>query len=149
MAQWEDLYFYRGNSILNDQISMATTSNNILLPYIEDTPLDGKKLYTPKEWTERLRHYIKRIHNIDMKPALSGEETIPKSNEWTTEEPQIRQDFIWGAGPSAIKTITKGEFKTDPDTIKTEKLIQLFKDYYVPERNTYHSRGVFFWLKQE
>ena len=58
---------------------MATTNNNILLPYLEDTGLDGKKLYTPKEWTERLRHYINRIHNIDIKPALSGE-TIPTSN---------------------------------------------------------------------
>ena len=127
---------------------MTTTKNNILLPYLEDTGLDGKRLYTPKEWTERLRHYIKRIHNIDIKPALSGE-TMPTSNEWTTKEPEIRQDFIWGAGPSAIETITKGEFNTDPDTINTEKLIQLFKDYYMPKRNTYHSRGDFFWAKQE
>ena len=127
---------------------MTTTKNNILLPYLEDTGLDGKRLYTPKEWTERLRHYIKRIHYIDIKPALSGE-TMPTSNEWTTKEPEIRQDFIWGAGPSAIETITKGEFNTDPDTINTEKLIQLFKDYYMPKRNTYHSRGDFFWAKQE
>ena len=45
---------------------MTTTKSNILLPYLEDTGLDGKKLYTPKEWTERLRHYIKRIHDIDI-----------------------------------------------------------------------------------
>ena len=64
------------------------------------------------------------------------------------KESEIRQDFIWGAGPSAIETITKGEFNTDPDTINTEKLIQLFKDYYMPKRNTYHSRGDFFWAKQ-
>ena len=127
---------------------MTTTKSNILLPYLEDTGLDGKKLYTPKEWTERLRHYIKRIHDIDNKPALSGE-TMPTSNEWTTKEPEIRQDFTWGAGPSAIETITKGEVNADPDTINTERLIQLFKDYYMPKRNTYHSRGDFFWAKQE
>ena len=74
---------------------------------------------------------------------------MPTSNEWTTKEPEIRQDFIWGAGPSAIEMITKGEFNTDPDTINTERLIQLFKDYYMPKRNTYHSRGDFFWAKQE
>ena len=45
--------------------------------------------------------------------------------------------------------ITKGEFNTDPDTINTLKLIKLFKDYYMPKRNTYHSRGDFFWAKQE
>ena len=71
-------------------------------------------------------------------------EAIPTSNEWTTKEPEIRQDFIWGAGPSVIETITKVEFNTDPDTINTEKLIPLFKDYYMPKRNTYHSRGDFF-----
>ena len=43
----------------------------------------------------------------------------------------------------------KREFNTDPDTIKTEKLVQLFKDYYMPKRNTYHNRGDFFWAKQE
>ena len=47
---------------------------------------------------------------------------IPTSNESTTKEPEIRQDFIWGAGPLAIETITKREFNTDPDTINTEKL---------------------------
>ena len=57
--------------------------------------------------------------------------------------------FFWGAGPSAIEIITKGEFNTDPDTIKTDKLIQLFREYYMPKRNTYHSRGDFFWAKQE
>ena len=106
---------------------MATITNNILLPYFEDTGLDGTKLYTPKTWTERMRHYIKRIHDIDIYPASSGE-AMPTNNGWTEKEPTIRQDFIWGAGPCAIEIISKGEFNTDPDTINTEKLIQLFKD---------------------
>ena len=66
----------------------TTTTNNILLPYLEDTGLDGKKLYTPKEWTERMRHYIKRIHDIDIKPSLSGE-TMLTNNGWTEKEPTI------------------------------------------------------------
>ena len=127
---------------------MTTTTNKILLPYLEHTGLDVKKLYTPKEWTERMGHYIKRIHDIDIKPALSGG-TKPKNNGWTEKEPIIWQAFIWGAGPSAIEAITKGEFNTDPDTINTEKLIQLIRDYYMPKWNTYISRGGFFWAKQE
>ena len=127
---------------------MATTTNNILLPYLEDTGLDGKKLNTPNERTKRMRHYIKRIHDIDIKPALSGE-TMPTNNGWTEKEPTIRQHFIWGAGPSTIEIISKGEFNTDPDTINTEKLIQVFKDYYMPKHNTYHNHGDFFWAKQE
>ena len=95
-----------------------------------------------------MRHYIKRIHDIDIKPALSGE-TMPTNNEWTEKEPTIRQDFIWGGGPCAIEIISKGDFNTDPDTINTEKLKQLFKDYYMPKRNTFHNRGDFFWEKQE
>ena len=83
-----------------------------------------------------------------MKLALSAE-TILTSNSWTEKEPGIRQDFIWGAGPSAIENITKGEFKTNPDTKNTERLLQLFKDYYMLKRNTYHSRGGFFWAKQK
>ena len=64
-------------------------------------------------------------------------------------EPEVRQDLIRGAGPSATENIPKGKFNTDPDTINTERLLQLFKDYYMPQRNTYHSRGDFFWTKQE
>ena len=86
------------------------------------------------------------MHNIDIKPALSGE-TIPASNEKTTKEPEIRQD-IWGAGPLAIETISKGEFNTDLDTTNTEKLIQLLKAYHMPKQNTHHSRVDFFWAKQ-
>ena len=53
---------------------MTITTNKIQLPFLEDTGLDRRKLYTPKEWTERLRHYIERIYNIDIKPELSGKQ---------------------------------------------------------------------------
>ena len=97
------------------------TAKKIQLPYLEDTGLDGKKIYTPREWTERFRHYVKRIHNIDIKEILT-DDTVPTDENWNTKEPEIRQDFIWSAGPSAIEIITKGEFNTDPDTIKTAKI---------------------------
>ena len=122
-----------------------TVATKIQLPYLEDTGLDGKKIYTHKEWTRRIRHYIKRIHNIDIKPILT-DDTVPTSDPWDTEEPEIRQDFIWGAGPSAFEIITKRQFNTDPDTIQTDKLIQ--REYYMPMRNTYHRCGDFFWPKQ-
>ena len=123
-------------------------ATKIQLPFLEDTGLDRKKLYTYKEWTERFRHYIKRIHNLDNKQILT-DDIVPNGDPWDTKEPEIRKDFIWAARPSAIEIITKVEFNTDPDTIKTDKLIQLFREYYMPKRNTYHSRGDFFWAKQE
>ena len=65
------------------------------------------------------------------------------------KEEEIRKDFIWGAGPGALEEITKGEYNTDPDNIKADTLQVMFKEYYMPKRNTYHSRGDFFWAKQE
>ena len=124
---------------------MATTTIN--LPYLEDTTVDGKKIFSHKEWTERFRHYIKRTHNVDIK-SISTDGTITDAN-WDAKKDEIRQDFIWGAGPGAINEITKGEFNTDPDTIEADRLLTLFKETYKPKRNTYHSRGDFFWAKQE
>ena len=71
-------------------MAMAT---KIQLPYLEDTGLDGKKLYTPKEWTERFRHYIRRIHHIDIKQILT-DDTVPTGDSWITKEPEICHDFI-------------------------------------------------------
>ena len=136
------------NIFTNQQISEMAVATKIQLPYQEDTGLDGKKIYTPIEWTKRFRQYMKRIYKIDIKPILT-DDTVPTGDPWDSKEVEIRQDFIWGAGPSAIEIITKREFNTDPDTIKTDKLIQLFREYYMSKRNTYHSRGDFFWAKQE
>ena len=55
------------------------TTTNIKLPYLEDIRLDGKKLYTPKERTERFRHYTKRIYNVDIKQILT-DDTVPTSD---------------------------------------------------------------------
>ena len=60
-----------------------------------------------------MRHNTKRPHDIDIKPALSGE-TKQTSNRWTEKEPVIRQDFIWEAEPTAIETFTKGKSTQTP-----------------------------------
>ena len=52
------------------------TTTNIKLPCLGHTGLDGKKLYTPNEWTERFRHHTKRIYNVDIKQILT-EDTVP------------------------------------------------------------------------
>ena len=65
------------------------TITNIKLPYLENTGLDGKKLYTPKEWTERFRHYTKTIYNVNIKQILM-DDTVPTGDPWDTKEPEIR-----------------------------------------------------------
>ena len=116
------------------------TATNIQLPYLEHTDFDGKKLYTPREWTERFRHYVRRIHKFAIKQKLLDDKA-PTGDPSNTKEAEIRQDFIWAAKPSAIEINTKGEFNADPDSIKTDKLKELFREYYMPKRKTYHSRG--------
>ena len=69
------------------------TATNIQLPYLERPGLDGKNLYTPEEWTERFRHYIRRAHNIDIKQILV-DETTPTGERWDAKKPQIRQYYI-------------------------------------------------------
>ena len=68
-------------------------ATQIPLPYLEDTEIDRKKLYTSKEWTGRLRHYKKRIHNIDIIQILT-DETVATDENWNKKEPEIKQDFI-------------------------------------------------------
>ena len=73
MAPSARFIFTRMISTLTDKATMTTTTNNIQLPYLEATVLDGKQLQTSIEWTERLWHYIKRIYDIDIKQSLSAE----------------------------------------------------------------------------
>ena len=65
------------------------TNTNIRLPYLEDTGIDEKKLYSPKELTERFRHYKKRMYNLDIKHILTND-TVPTGNPWDKKEPEIR-----------------------------------------------------------
>ena len=92
---------------MNQQPITATT--NIRLSYREDIGLNGKNLYTPKKWKERFQHYIKRIYKVDVKQILVDDMT-PTRNPWDTKEPEIGQDFIWGAALSATKYSPKENF---------------------------------------
>ena len=65
-----------------------TSTASIRLPYLEDTGLDGKKLYTHKEWIDRYRHYIKRIKNTDITQILT-DATVPSGDPWDTKEAEI------------------------------------------------------------
>ena len=123
------------------------TEEKISLPLLEAKASDGKNTYTPKQWLERFRQYIKRKHKIDITPLIR-EEAITDGN-WNAVEKDTQEDFIWGVGPEAIYQITRAEYKTEPDTIPVEKLIKLFNQYYLPKRNVYHNRGDFFWAKQK
>ena len=70
-------------------------ATKIQLPYLEDTGLDGKKLYTPKEWTERFRHYTKRIHNIDIKSILT-DDTVPSGDPRDTKDQKLDKTLFGG-----------------------------------------------------
>ena len=52
-------------------------------------------------------------------------------------------------GPKALCQITRAEYKTELDNISIKDLIQLFNEYFIPKRNTYHNRGAFFRTKKK
>ena len=95
---------------------------------------------------ERFRRFTKWEHKFDITPLLKKED-ITDTN-WTTKEAAVQEDFIWGVGPEALYQITRAEYRTDPDSIKTKDLIRLYTEHYLPKRNTYRNRGDFFWAKQ-
>ena len=81
-------------------------ATKIQLPYLEDTKLDGKKIHTPREWTERFRHYMKRVHNIDIKQILTNN-TVHSDENWNTKKPGIRQAFTWAPDHQQLKLSQK------------------------------------------
>ena len=51
------------------------STGEVTLRYLEDVGLKGKKLYPPGDWIDRIRHYTKRTHDIDIKPTLQMEQS--------------------------------------------------------------------------
>ena len=105
------------------------------VPNLEAKATDGNPVFTPKQWLERFRQLCKREHKIDIAPLLKGEK-ITEAN-WTGKE---QEDFISGVGPEALYQITGVYYKTEPNSIKMKDLIRLFKEFYMPKRNSYHNR---------
>ena len=52
-----------------------------------------------------------------IKEPILTDRTVTTHTDWKLKEPTIRQDIIWGEGPTAIEDITKSQSNTDPDTI--------------------------------
>ena len=60
--------------------------------------------------------------------------------EWITKEKKVQQDFLSALEPEATHQITRSEYRTQPDKIKTDKLIKLYNRHYLPKRNKNNSR---------
>ena len=97
------------------------TDDRIKLPYLDEIGLDGKRIYNYRQGLDRFKQYTKRKYEIDIRP-LSKEETMAGTNEWSTKEEKIQQDFLWALRPKATHQITKSDYRTDPDNIKIDKL---------------------------
>ena len=85
--------------LLIDKVAKHDNYEQYTIIILEDTTLDGKNIDRrngPKKY--KIRRYIKRIHNIDIKQKLTGE-TTPTGEIWDEKEPEFRQDLIRGAGP--------------------------------------------------
>ena len=117
------------------------------VPNLEAKASDGNPIFTPRQWLERFRQFTKREHKIDITPLIK-EEDITEAGWTAKKDAKIQEDFIWGVGPEALYQITRAEYKTEPDSIKSKDLIRLYTEHYLPKRNTFHNRGDVFWAKQ-
>ena len=118
-----------------------------IVPNLEAKASDGNPKFTPRQWLERFRQFTKWEHKIDITPLVKGVD-ITETGWIAEKEANIQKDFIWVVGPEALYQITRAEYKTEPDRIKTKDLIRLYTEHYLPKRNTYHNRGDLFWAKQ-
>ena len=132
------------NFLTKLQRTFTNMAERNIVPNLEAKATDGNPVFTPRQWLERFRQFCKREHKIDITPLMKGEEIT----NWSGKEKTIQEDFIWGVGPEALYQITRVEYKTEHDSIKTLDLIRLFTEFYMPKRNTYLKRGDFFWAKQ-
>ena len=124
-------------------------TDKVPIPYFEAVGHDGKKLFKPKSWLERFDQYIERVYNTEIKPLINGTQTEITDETYKENETKIRKDFLWALGPTALHEMTTTEFGEKPEEMQLPRLIQVFKNYYTPLRNIYHSRGDFFWAKQK
>ena len=116
------------------------------LPCLDEKGLDGERSYTYPRWLNRFKQYTKRKYEIDIGPKIK-EETMT-GTECNTKEETIQQNFLRALGPRATHQIARSEYRADPDKIKVENLIKLYKRYYIPKGNKYNSKRDFVWAKQ-
>ena len=106
---------------------MTQETSQIQLPNLGAIS-DGKRIFTPKQWLERLRQYTKRKYKIDIAELIRGADVT--QNGWTKKENEIQEDFIWGIVPETLYQMTRAEYKTEPDKIKIKDLIRLFDESF-------------------
>ena len=124
----EDFILLHYKTPFKNRTNKMTTATKIQLPYLEDTGLDGKKIYTPREWTERFRHYVKRIHNIDIKEILT-DDTVPTDENWNKKN-QKSDKISFGAPDRRLSNLSPKESSTQ--TLTRSKP----KNYYNYSGNT-------------
>ena len=69
-----------------------------IFPSVEAKATNGNPVFTPRQWIERFRQFYKREHKVDIVPLLKGEGVT--ENGWTGKEQAIKEDLIWGVGPT-------------------------------------------------
>ena len=70
--------------------------------------------------------------------------------DWQTNyEEKVREEFLWALGPNALNEMTKSAYGENPTEMKIDRLIKLYRENFMPKRNTIYSRGDFFWARQK
>ena len=108
--------------------------------------LDKKDSRSAQLWWRRFTQYIKMTHEIDLSEMTTDKEIKEEYREMLDRE--IKDIFIWSLGETAIKEMTRTVREKEPNSLPLAKLYSLFRIYFTPERNKYHSRADFFELQR-
>ena len=72
---------------------------------------DRNPVFTPRQWLERFKQFVKRGHKIDKTPLLKGEE-VPQSRLTGKELQYENISFRGGGLNEAVYQTTRAEYKT-------------------------------------
>ena len=72
------------------------------------------------------------------------EEKTTTGIEGDAKKEKIQHGFLSALAPEATHQKRRSEHRTEPEKIKTDKLINLYNRYFLPKRNKYNSSGDIF-----
>ena len=104
---------------------------------LDEKRIDGKRICNNRQWLETFKQYINRKYNRDIGP-LNKEGTITVI-DWNKKK--IQQELSLSTGTQNISPENKIRLRNRSAQNQKDKLLKLYKRYYLPKKNKYTSRN--------
>ena len=93
-------------------------------------------------WWPRFILYMDLTQDTDVNGYIDGTTTLS-----TEKETKLKKLLIWGIGQKAIHSMTRKLHNEPIQTMNTKRIIELFKNRYMSDKNLQHNRTDFFELQ--